>query len=77
MYEILVKQHPLPGTMPGCCPTSREIEAVILGVSYWMLFNILNKGDKLFSIINNPDMSNVLAMANVTNDSYECTLVQT
>lgn len=47
-----------------------------LGVSYWVLFNILNKSDKFFSIINNPDMSNVLAMANVTDDSYECTLIQ-
>lgn len=71
MYEILVKRYPLPGTMPGTCPTSREIEAVILGVSYWVLFNILNKGDKFFPIINNPDMSNFLAMANVTDDSYE------
>lgn len=49
---------------------------MILGVSYWVLFNILNKSDKFFSIINNPDMSNVLAMTNVTDDSYECTLIQ-
>lgn len=49
MYEILVKRYPLPGTMPGGCPTSREIEAVILGVSYQVLFNIPNNRE-LFSI---------------------------